>query len=159
MLFFFIIDVFNRYFIQTANAVARINDRVQILKNEFFSSDSLHDFNTFSSFTQSRKRVFDDITINANNRSVKRNREKSFETKNKFHASRKSRVESHVIFYLFTFSLFFYIISRRRRRESSLFSFSFTFIFFSSFLSHDSFRRSSFSFFRFRIKKKRKKIS
>ena len=155
MLFFFIVNIFNRYF-------KRINKHVEIFEN-FSNNDSLHDFNSFSfsaskrSFKRFLKRFLNDVTINANNKSsktFKHAKNKSSDKKNRSHVSKESRVESNVIFYFFTFSLFTHVISRRRRRKSRLFFSFFTSIFSSSFFSFDSFDRFSFNLFRFRIKKR-----
>ena len=71
MLFFFIVEELNRYSIKISKIVARIN-RVQIFEN-IFSSDSLHDSNSFIStaFKRVRKRFLNNITVNAINKSTK----------------------------------------------------------------------------------------
>ena len=136
MLSFFTASTFNRFFNRVARNAARINENLQIFENALFSSDSLHDLNTSSFTTRFRKRVLNDVTTNANNRSAKKNKNRPSETKNKPHASRESRVESHATSYLSTSSLFTHIISRRRRRKPFLLPSSLTStlsLFFSSF--------------------------
>ena len=73
MLFLFVFDFFNRYFIQIANVVVRKNNRVQIFENIFFNN-FLHDFNSFIFSTSKRvfKRFLNDITIDTNNKSTKK---------------------------------------------------------------------------------------
>ena len=155
MLFFFIVNIFNRYF-------KRVNKHVEIFEN-FSNIDSLHDFNSLSFSISKRflkrffKRFLNDVTINASNKSsktFKHAENRSSDKKNKFHVSKKSRVESNATFYFFTSFLFTHVISRRRRKKSRLLFFSFTFILFFFFFSLDSFDRFSLNFFRFRIKKK-----
>ena len=146
MLFFFFIDAkFSRVFFKTVNHIARKINRVSIFENTFFS-DSLHDFNSFTSsfFKRSSKRFFNDITTNESNKSTKKKRDRSSKSINKSHASKKSRVESHATFYAFFSSLSASITSSHRRRRRSRFQSSTFFIFFSSSFSSSA---SNISFF------------
>ena len=159
MLFFFIVEKFNRYSIKTSKTVAQTN-RVQIFKNTF-SNDFFHDFNffTFTAFKHVRKHFLNNITVNTINKSTKTFKtikKKSLNKKNKFYVSRNSRVDFYATFYFFTFSLFFYIATRKlRNRHTILFLLIFTFFY--SFFCYNLLRFLLFNFFRFRFTKKKRK--
>ena len=95
------------YIARVTNKIVRTN-RVQILKNIFFSNP-LHDSNFFIFSTSTRvfKRFLNNITIDVNNKSTKTQKKIDRPSKKK----KQSRAESYVILYFSTFSLFFYIVS------------------------------------------------
>ena len=160
MQFFFAFHiVFNCYTIKVINSTTRANQRVQIFEN-FFFNDFLHDSNSFifSIFKRFIKRFFQNITINANNKFVKKKREKFFETKNKFHVFEKSRIDSSVTFY---FSFFFVYIRFTKIFTQTLRLITFFFFFYIFFVVFLVFFDFVYFFFRsvffvFRSKRKEK---
>ena len=140
MLFFFsIINKSNRWFIKVVNHIARSINHIQIFEKTFFN-DFLHDFNsfTFSLIKRVFKRFLNDITIDVNNKlskTFKHVEKRSSNKKNQFHSIKNSRVDFHVIFYVFLSSLFSQVARSLRNKRRSRLQFFFFFTFFSSFFS------------------------
>ena len=140
--------------------VVQFINRVQIFENNFFNN-SFHDFNFFIFFVfkHIRKCFLNNIIIDAINKSTKTfktTKKKSLNKKNKFYISKESCVNRYVIFYFFTFLLFFILLFTNQKIDTQFLFYLFSHFFY-FFFNYNLFRFFCSTFFVFDSKKNEKK--